>query len=182
MPMHQRSHGQPSFADLTLVDLGGPRTTATLGRLDGSVTREWDAVMGHPQLAKHVANGLVADEFDMSYFQGKGLDHGFFSPLSDNTNVLYLMDPAYCSMGGYTRAAGLYKCPADKSWVMIDGQRHNRVRSYSMNDYLGVWVGPLGFGDFWRARRQISQFVSPPPCDTSFLSASIQTRFRTERL
>ncbi len=31
---------------------------------------------------KHVANGLVADEFDMSYFQGKGLDHGFFSPLS----------------------------------------------------------------------------------------------------
>jgi gallate dioxygenase len=29
-----------------------------------------------------VANGLVADEFDMSYFQGKGLDHGCFSPLS----------------------------------------------------------------------------------------------------
>ncbi len=93
-------------------------------------------------------------------------DTGFFSPLSDNTNVLYLMDPAYCSMGGYTRAAGLYKCPADKSWVMIDGQRHNRVRSYSMNDYLGAWVGSLSVGDFWRTRRQISQFVSPPPCDT----------------
>ena len=26
--------------------------------------------------------GLVADEFDLSYFQGKGLDHGAFSPLS----------------------------------------------------------------------------------------------------
>ncbi len=35
-----------------------------------------------PALARHVANGLAADEFDLSYFQDKGLDHGCFSPLS----------------------------------------------------------------------------------------------------
>ena len=49
---------------------------------EGGGARKLPPIKGHPALAKHVANGLVADEFDMSYFQGKGLDHGFFSPLS----------------------------------------------------------------------------------------------------
>ena len=49
---------------------------------EGGGARKLPAIQGHPALARHVANGLVADEFDMSYFQGKGLDHGFFSPLS----------------------------------------------------------------------------------------------------
>ncbi len=49
---------------------------------EGGGPRKLPAIKGHPALAQHVANGLVADEFDMSYFQGKGLDHGFFSPLS----------------------------------------------------------------------------------------------------
>lgn len=42
-------------------------------------------------MAQHIANGLVADEFDLSYFQGKGLDHGCFSPLS----VLWPHEPAW---------------------------------------------------------------------------------------
>ena len=33
-------------------------------------------------MAHHIAAGLVADEFDMAYFQHKALDHGCFSPLS----------------------------------------------------------------------------------------------------
>jgi len=37
---------------------------------------------GHARLAHHVAAGLVADEFDLAYFQDKPLDHGCFSPLS----------------------------------------------------------------------------------------------------
>jgi gallate dioxygenase len=49
---------------------------------EGGGARKLPPVSGHPGLARHVANGLVADEFDMSYFQGKGLDHGCFSPLS----------------------------------------------------------------------------------------------------
>ena len=49
---------------------------------EGGGARKLPPIMGHPGLARHVANGLVADEFDMSYFQGKGLDHGCFSPLS----------------------------------------------------------------------------------------------------
>src|SRR6516165_6685274 len=43
------------------------------------------------QARRHIAAGLVADEFDLSYFQGKGLDHGCFSPLS----VLWPHEPEW---------------------------------------------------------------------------------------
>jgi gallate dioxygenase len=39
-------------------------------------------VKGHPALAAHIGASLVADEFDMSFFQDRALDHGCFSPLS----------------------------------------------------------------------------------------------------
>lgn len=49
---------------------------------EGGGPRKLPDIKGHPALAKHIATGLVADEFDLSYFQAKGLDHGCFSPLS----------------------------------------------------------------------------------------------------
>jgi gallate dioxygenase len=47
---------------------GGPRALPPIG--------------GHTGLARHIGASLMADEFDMSFFQGKSLDHGCFSPLS----------------------------------------------------------------------------------------------------
>jgi len=49
---------------------------------EGGGARKLPPIQGHPGLAIHVATGLVADEFDLSFFQEKGLDHGCFSPLS----------------------------------------------------------------------------------------------------
>ena len=49
---------------------------------EGGGPRPLPAINGHPALAKHIANSLVADDFDLSLFQAKGLDHGVFSPLS----------------------------------------------------------------------------------------------------
>jgi len=49
---------------------------------EGGGPRPLPALKGHKPLAQHIANGLVADEFDLSFFQAKGLDHGVFSPLS----------------------------------------------------------------------------------------------------
>ena len=49
---------------------------------EGGGPRALPPVRGHTKLAHHIAAGLVADEFDLSYFQDKGLDHGAFSPLS----------------------------------------------------------------------------------------------------
>jgi gallate dioxygenase len=58
---------------------------------EGGGPRKLPAVKGHPKLAEHIAAGLVADEFDLSFFQGKGLDHGCFSPLS----VLWPHEPEW---------------------------------------------------------------------------------------
>jgi gallate dioxygenase len=49
---------------------------------EGGGPRKLPPVKGHPKLAQHIATCLVADEFDLSYFQNKGLDHGALSPLS----------------------------------------------------------------------------------------------------
>jgi gallate dioxygenase len=49
---------------------------------EGGGARGLPAVPGNPRLAAHIAQSLVTDEFDLSYFQDKPLDHGFFSPMS----------------------------------------------------------------------------------------------------
>lgn len=49
---------------------------------EGGGARDLPALAGHPQLAQHIGRSLVADEFDMSFFQDKALDHGVYSPMS----------------------------------------------------------------------------------------------------
>lgn len=49
---------------------------------EGGGPRELPPVAGHAKLAQHIGASLMADEFDMSFFQNRALDHGCFSPLS----------------------------------------------------------------------------------------------------
>jgi gallate dioxygenase len=49
---------------------------------EGAGARDLPPVKGHPAFAAHVGQSLMADEFDMSFFQHRALDHGCFSPLS----------------------------------------------------------------------------------------------------
>jgi gallate dioxygenase len=49
---------------------------------EGGGARNLPPIAGHPGLASHIGHSLVADEFDMSFFQQRPLDHGCFSPLS----------------------------------------------------------------------------------------------------
>jgi gallate dioxygenase len=49
---------------------------------EGGGARSLPAVPGNPQLAQHLGASLMMEEFDMSFFQDKPLDHGFFSPMS----------------------------------------------------------------------------------------------------
>jgi gallate dioxygenase len=58
---------------------------------EGGGARDLPPVPGHARLAHHIAAGLVADEFDLSFFQGKALDHGCLSPLS----MLWPHEPAW---------------------------------------------------------------------------------------
>jgi len=49
---------------------------------EGGGRRDLPPIKGDPEFAQHLATGLTADEFDLSFFRGKSLDHGVFSPLS----------------------------------------------------------------------------------------------------
>ena len=62
------------------------------------------------------------------------LDYNGANP--HNTNVAGLLDPNYAKLAPYTQARGVYKCPADRSYVMIKGVKHSRVRSLSMSQAM----------------------------------------------
>jgi gallate dioxygenase len=49
---------------------------------EGGGARDLPALQGHPALAAHIGRSLSSEEFDLSFFQGRALDHGCFSPLS----------------------------------------------------------------------------------------------------
>ena len=49
---------------------------------EGGGPREVPPAHGHLGLSQHIAMAMVADEFDLSFFQGKPVDHGLLSPLS----------------------------------------------------------------------------------------------------
>jgi len=71
----------------------------------------------------------------------------------ENTNVLLLIHPQHARLAPYQPSPGVYKCPADKSTVTVDGRSHRRVRSVSMNQALGgrPWHAQGGFPKtgFW---------------------------------
>ena len=48
---------------------------------EGGGPRALPPLRGHTRLAQHIGASLVADEFDMSFFQDRSLDHGCFSPM-----------------------------------------------------------------------------------------------------
>jgi prepilin-type N-terminal cleavage/methylation domain-containing protein len=60
----------------------------------------------------------------------------------DAVNTAYLTDSRYAVLAPYSgRSASIYKCPSDKSTVLIAGTARPRVRSYSMNSATGILAG-----------------------------------------
>jgi gallate dioxygenase len=49
---------------------------------EGGGPRALPPVRGHAAFSHHIGASLMADEFDMSFFQDRALDHGWLSPLS----------------------------------------------------------------------------------------------------
>ncbi len=56
---------------------------------------------------------------------------------ADNTSPLKLTNAAYAAMGTYVNSSLLFRCPADPATVVVGGVPKLRVRSYSMNVYVG---------------------------------------------
>ncbi len=55
------------------------------------------------------------------------------------TNTIFLTDPHWAKLAPYSGGvASIYKCPADKSTIVVDGTRCPRVRSFSMSQSVGT--------------------------------------------
>ena len=65
-----------------------------------------------------------------------------FTSSSQNTNTAMLVDhtlyPYAAYLGPYVKDPALFKCPADRAEVRFGGKSVLRVRSVSLNNYLGV--------------------------------------------
>ena len=65
---------------------------------------------------------------------------------------------------------GIWKCPADQATVKVGGQTRSRVRSMSMN----IWVGGNqgtdgGWGSNWKVYRKAGEILNPGPANTIVL-------------
>lgn len=77
-----------------------------------------------------------------------------------STNTLLIVPGRYGSIGSYTRSPAIYKCPSDKSWILLSG-RHARVRSVAMSDFMN----PQYDADdgFWYVFRKTTELREPAP-------------------
>jgi prepilin-type N-terminal cleavage/methylation domain-containing protein/prepilin-type processing-associated H-X9-DG protein len=77
------------------------------------------------------------------------------------------MSPLWSYCG---KQPGIWKCPADQATVTVGGRATPRIRSMSMN----IWVGGNqgtdgGWGPSWRVYRKIGDMLRPGPSDTFVL-------------
>ena len=68
----------------------------------------------------------------------------------DGTNVAFILGNHAGSLGPYLRTWRVFKCPTDHSLTTLDdGKSYSRVRSYSMNSFMGyrgvTWSGATMF-------------------------------------
>lgn len=89
-----------------------------------------------------------------------------FTSSFDNINLAYLVGSErtvrYGLLGPYLkRDASVFKCPADRSQVMIFGRLQARVRSVSMNNWLGgnSWASQ----DQFKVFRKMEEITRPEP-------------------
>ncbi len=92
--------------------------------------------------------------------------------LSEDTNTLFLVGADYAqfgSIGPYTRNAAVYHCPSDASALTVDGATYKRVRSVSMNSWVGYdtrdWLQPAAPPNF-KLNYKMPDLANPGPVDT----------------
>lgn len=84
-----------------------------------------------------------------------------YTPNPDNTNRLRLVNGA---LGPYLDGdTSVFKCPADRSRVRIGGRFYSRVRSVSMNSYVGGSYNGAFYVPNYRTYQRLSQIVAPAP-------------------
>jgi prepilin-type N-terminal cleavage/methylation domain-containing protein/prepilin-type processing-associated H-X9-DG protein len=130
----------------------------------------------------HDYNDYLAPNSDLGN-EGKDLDNPAWvagnmsyatdpASLSDDTNTDLLVGPDYAqfgSLGPYTKNAGIYHCPADKSAVSDGTATYTRVRSIAMNGWVGFdtrdWLQPAS-PPYFRLNQKMADLRNPGPAGT----------------
>jgi prepilin-type N-terminal cleavage/methylation domain-containing protein/prepilin-type processing-associated H-X9-DG protein len=67
----------------------------------------------------------------------------------------------------YLQSSAIFKCPAEKSFINVDGNRLPRVRSMAMNVHCGAWgEGEQVYWFGYKVYQQQSDFINPGPSST----------------
>jgi prepilin-type N-terminal cleavage/methylation domain-containing protein/prepilin-type processing-associated H-X9-DG protein len=80
------------------------------------------------------------------------------------TNLDLLINPNYALFANYIKAAEVYKCPSDKSSVVLGDTKFPKIRSYALNCYLD-WETPQQNNNNpnYVSFTKTSDFASAPP-------------------
>jgi prepilin-type N-terminal cleavage/methylation domain-containing protein len=74
------------------------------------------------------------------------LSHMDFDP-NNRANWDMTIDMVKRPLWNYAKTPGIYKCPADHSTITVNGVTKPRIRTMSMNLYVGGFAGTNGLGD-----------------------------------
>lgn len=85
-----------------------------------------------------VSNGYSTDPTKKTWVAGD--EHNNIQAFG-NTN--YLIDPKYALFADYLKTPEVYRCPADRSTLAINGIYRPRVRTYALNSYFNWKYGVL---------------------------------------
>ena len=88
-----------------------------------------------------------------------------YSSSSDNTNVDLLINHAKYQNSAffapYFKTAEAFKCPADKSVMAVRGRQYPRVRSVSMNNFVGMQAASIYTRSKYRIHTRVEQIRFP---------------------
>jgi hypothetical protein len=89
---------------------------------------------------------------------------GAFYYARDNTNINLLLSPNYALFAAYLKSANVYRCAADRQTVKVSGRTYPKLRSYSLNAYVG-WDGPFEprLSTSYKIFKKHSDIIIPKP-------------------
>jgi hypothetical protein len=82
-----------------------------------------------------VANGVSQESTTQKLWV-----QGAFVHTGANTNTDYIFNPNYALFANYIKSHNTYLCPTDRDTVKVNNVIYPKLRSYSLNAYLG-WQG-----------------------------------------
>ncbi len=112
-------------------------------------------------------NGNAGDPINQYAWTQQHLDYS-----QDPKNWNIAADIMKGPLWPYYKNAGIYKCPADHSYVVVGGEQKPRVRTISMNLFLGGFAPPVGDGGYGSSVKlflklsDISKLGTPTPTKT----------------